>query len=99
MTDYIREYKDVLGRDIKKGETVTWLEDDETPEQAIMRARAGRGQIEEVFEWSQDGDMGLGTDATNKSWIEDGRARPCEYGIYPFNFEDLQDIVVVPEDF
>lgn len=27
MTVYIREYKDVLGRDIKKGDTVTWLED------------------------------------------------------------------------
>lgn len=26
----------------------------------------------------------LGTDATNPKWIENGRACPCEYGIYPF---------------
>ena len=26
----------------------------------------------------------LGTDATNPIWIKNGRAYPCEYGIYPF---------------
>jgi len=30
----------------------------------------------------------LGTDATNPKWIENGRAVPCEYGIYPFNYHD-----------
>lgn len=95
MTAYIRKYKDVLGRDIKKGDIVTWLEDEETPEQAIDRAKAGKGRIEKVFEWSQENDLGLGIDSTNKSWIEDGRAYPGQYGIYPFNFEDLQDIIVV----
>lgn len=26
----------------------------------------------------------LGTDATNPSWVESGRAAPCEYGVHPF---------------
>ena len=33
-------------------------------------------------------DGSLGTDATNPSWIESGRAYPCEYGIYPFSPDD-----------
>lgn len=38
------------------------------------------GKIEEVFSTA---DGGLGTDATNPKWIEQGRANSCEYGIYP----------------
>lgn len=33
-------------------------------------------------------DNELGTDATNPIWIENGRAFPCEFGIYPFNEYD-----------
>ena len=31
----------------------------------------------------------LGADATNPSWIESGRAVPCEYGIYPLEYEEI----------
>ncbi len=37
----------------------------------------------------------LGTDATNPSWIESGRAVPCEYGIYPFCADETEEIEVV----
>ena len=30
----------------------------------------------------------LGTDSTNPIWIENGRAYPCEFGIYPFSEHD-----------
>ena len=31
----------------------------------------------------------LGVDATNKKWIESGRAVPCQYGIYPLTHDDV----------
>lgn len=34
----------------------------------------------------------LGTDATNPHWIETGRARPCEYGIYPLTISELREV-------
>ena len=37
----------------------------------------------------------LGTDATNPIWIKNGRAVPCEYGIYPLTREDTEEIEVV----
>lgn len=37
----------------------------------------------------------LGTDATNRSWIERGLAVPCEYGIYVFTEEEIEDVEVV----
>lgn len=37
----------------------------------------------------------LGTDATNPSWVESGRAVPCEYGIYPFCADETEEIEVV----
>ena len=37
----------------------------------------------------------LGTDATNPIWIETGRAVPCEYGIYPFEESETEEIEVV----
>ena len=37
-------------------------------------------------------DSRLGTDATNSSWIESGRAVPCEYGIYPLEYEEMKEI-------
>ena len=35
----------------------------------------------------------LGTDATNPSWIETGKAVPCEFGVYPFDEQDNPVIV------
>ena len=37
----------------------------------------------------------LGTDATNPSWVESGRALPCEYGIYPLEYGEMKEIVKV----
>lgn len=48
------------------------------------------GREEKVYE-STDGC--LGTDATNKHWIETGRAVPCEYGLYPLEYEELKEVV------
>ena len=39
----------------------------------------------------------LGTDATNPAWIENGRAVPCEYGIYPLTEEETEMVEVVEE--
>lgn len=39
----------------------------------------------------------LGTDATNPAWIESGRAVPCEFGIYPFEESETNEIEVVEE--
>ena len=39
-------------------------------------------------------DDSLGTDATNPSWIESGRAYPCEYGIYPFSSDDNPSLML-----
>ena len=37
----------------------------------------------------------LGTDATNPVWIANGRAVPCEFGIYPLEERDTKEIVKV----
>lgn len=37
----------------------------------------------------------LGTDATNPLWIENGRAVPCEFGIYPLEEQELAHMRVV----
>ena len=42
---------------------------------------------------TKDGE--LGTDATNPIWIENGRAVPCEYGIYPLETQEMSDIELV----
>ena len=34
----------------------------------------------------------LGTDATSKLWIQQGRAVPCEYGIYPLELSELSNL-------
>lgn len=50
------------------------------------------GRIAEVY-LTTDGL--LGTDATNPKWIENGRAVPCEYGIYPFYYEETEEIEII----
>ena len=37
----------------------------------------------------------LGVDATNPSWIASGRAVKCQYGIYPLEDSEMQEIVKV----
>ena len=34
----------------------------------------------------------LGVDATNPAWVENGRAEPGEYGLYPLTEYDLKNI-------
>lgn len=51
------------------------------------------GSIKEVYLTEEDE---LGVDATNPIWIETGRAVPCEYGIYPFESDDLLSVEVIP---
>jgi hypothetical protein len=44
-----------------------------------------------LYQWkNEDGEIGLGTDATNPKWIGSGRAEPCEYGIYPLDNSDME---------
>ena len=37
----------------------------------------------------------LGTDATNPYWIESGYAVECQFGVYPLNWNDMEEIVKV----
>ena len=37
----------------------------------------------------------LETDATSPSWIESGRAVPCEFGIYTLDEEETEDVEIV----
>ena len=48
-----------------------------------------------LFELYRTVDGRLGTDATNPSWIESGRAFSCEWGIYPLESAEMFDIVKV----
>lgn len=50
------------------------------------------GKEEKVYRTEQGY---LGTDATNPKWIETGRAEPCDFGIYPFEDRDTDEIEVV----
>ena len=34
----------------------------------------------------------LGTDATNPLWVKTGRAVPCQYGVYPLEWGDMETI-------
>lgn len=54
--------------------------------------RHPHGKEREVYR-TEDGQ--LGTDATNPIWIENGRADPCEYGIYPLTREETEEVEVV----
>jgi hypothetical protein len=50
------------------------------------------GIIKKVYLTDQDN---LGTDATNPKWIEWGRACECEYGIYPLEEDETNEVEVV----
>lgn len=52
------------------------------------------GRVEKVY-LTEDGELGI--DATNPKWIEWGRAVPCEYGIYPLNEDDTEEVEVMEE--
>lgn len=58
------------------------------------KVRYENGRVEEIY-MCEDGQ--LGTDATNPKWIESGRAVPCEYGIYPLNWNDTEEVEVIEE--
>lgn len=63
------------------------------------KIRYDDGEIKTVYAWFDDhGRIGLGTDATNPSWIKSGRAEPCEYGIYPLGHNETNEVEVVKED-
>lgn len=49
-------------------------------------------RIKEVY-LTENGE--LGTDATNPIWIESGIAVPCEYGIYPFEENELEYVEII----
>lgn len=50
------------------------------------------GKIKEVYLTESEQ---LGTDATNPIWIERGKAVPCEYGIYPLEFDETNEVEVI----
>lgn len=49
----------------------------------------------ETYELGLSIDEQLGTDATNPAWIENKRAVPWEYGLYPLNNSDMMEIVKI----
>ena len=59
------------------------------------RVKYPSGTIRKVY-LTENGE--LGTDATNPLWIENGRAVPCEYGIYPFEYGETEELEVVEND-
>lgn len=50
------------------------------------------GHTEKVY-LTTDGQ--IGTDATNREWIESGRAAPLEYGIYPLGNLETNEVEVI----
>lgn len=58
------------------------------------KIRYPSGRIETVY---RTDDNRLGTDATNRKWIETGRAYPCEMGLYPLYPDDLEEVEVITE--
>ena len=50
------------------------------------------GSIETVY-LTENNELGI--DATSKSWIESGKAYPCEYGIYCLSIIETNEVEVV----
>ena len=72
-TDDGARYFDMRGEEIHWGDTV------------LMD---GREQIVYPVESTTRLDGYLGTDATNPSWLESGRAYRCQFGVYLFERDD-----------
>lgn len=62
----------------------------EITEGCIIRYTDGRTR--EVYRTNQDE---LGTDATNPKWIESVRAVSCEFGIYPLEYDETNEVEVI----
>ena len=62
----------------------------EITEGCIIRYTDGRTR--EVYRTNQDE---LGTDSTNPKWIESGRAVSCEFGIYPLEYDETNEVEVI----
>lgn len=62
----------------------------EITEGSVIRYSSGK-------EWkvylTENGELEM--DATSPSWIESGRAVPCEFGIYTLDEEETEDVEVV----
>lgn len=72
-------YYDKNGREITEGDFVR-LED---------------GKVHMIYAWGSEYDSGLGTDATNPSWIKNRRATACQNGIYRLTLGDVRDGEIV----
>ena len=82
----------------KQGEPNRYFDKNGIEITASCKIRYEDGHIETVYPWSDEcGNYGLGTDATNPSWIKSGRAEPCEYGIYPLGHNETNEVEVVNE--
>jgi hypothetical protein len=78
-----RRYFDRNGKEITEGCKIKYNHADKS----MVR-------IEKVYLTENDE---LGTDATNPKWIENGCAVPCEYGIYPLEERETNEVEVVEE--
>ena len=73
----MKGYYDKNGNELNEGDYIRFTEN---------------GKPMRLYQWKDDnGGIGLGTDATNPTWIESGRAEPCEYGIYPLDSDDMEN--------
>ena len=80
----MERYFDKNGKEIRAGSFIR------------LTLNAGSKQVYEYED--EDGNTGLGTDATNPAWIKSGRAVPCEYGIYPLTWEDTETCELCGKD-
>jgi hypothetical protein len=69
----------------------------EITEGCYVRYPHGDKSLERIEKVHRTDNNELGTDATNKTWIENGWAVPCEYGIYPFGNLETEEIEIVEE--
>lgn len=78
-----KRYFDRNGKEITEGCFVKYPNGDKSLE-----------KVRKVYRTDKDE---LGTDATNPTWIDKGKAVPCEFGIYPFGNLETEEIEVVEE--
>lgn len=80
VEDNVRRYFDKNGNEITEGCEIRVWHGDKVLE-----------RVEKVY-LCEDGQ--LGTDATNRAWIESGRAAPCEFGVYPLTHGETENSVL-----